>query len=129
MTAFGFVVEGDFFVLPDGASFDGDVAAAVTEAIANLQDAEAEERKAELAASRRKYEDEKKERERLAALAKADQAERRADAAYRVQAASVARSPGQAGGGGGGSGGGCGSGGKMTTYKDLGIDLNARRGG
>jgi hypothetical protein len=123
LRAAGFVEEGaEHLVLPQGNPLDPteEVAALVTEALAALQDSLAAEarakRQAELTASAKKRDDDKRERERIAALAKAEQAERRAAEAER--------------------GGPCSSravdrafGAKAATYKDIGIDLNNQKGG
>ncbi len=119
LAAFGFVVEGDAFVLPPGAVPDEGVAAMVTEALAAVEDAAAAEaaaaRRAGGAEALKKKEAERVERERLAALARRDQAERKAAEADRRVGESRAceRAFGS----------------RTTTFKDVGVDLNKRGGG
>lgn len=94
LLTFGFVDDGDVLVLPASVMPNEGLAAKVTELLANIQDEETAAadaaRKAELLMSAQKREEARKERERITALAKLEQAERRDMAAATSGCASKA---------------------------------------
>jgi hypothetical protein len=117
LSAFGFgpdPADPDFLLLPPGP-FDEAVAAVVTETLAALEDSiaarEVSARRAELEAGRKKREEAEAERQRLVALAKREQDERKGREADRGPAASKS--------------GGVQFGAKAATWKDIGVDLAA----
>lgn len=117
LRSFGFKQDGEFFVL-DG-EFDETVAALVTEILAAVEDVEAREnaeaKRSDFSAALKQRELARMERERLVALARKEQAERRGNEADKPLAGSraIERSFGS----------------RATTFKDVGVDLNACKSG